>query len=136
MTRAIELEVLPAAIAYGVGVIPWSPLEGGLLGGVLTAEREGRRRLAGRAKALVDQHRDRIEAYEELCGKLGEQPANVALAWLLQRRGVTAPIVGPRTLAQLDSAQRALQVTLDEDVLAKLDEIFPGHKPAPEDYAW
>jgi len=136
MTRAIELEVLPAAIAYGVGVIPWSPLEGGLLGGVLTAEREGRRRLAGRAKAVVEQHRDRIEAYEELCGKLGEQPANVALAWLLYRRGVTAPIVGPRTLAQLDGVQRALTVALDPDILGQLDEIFPGYKPAPEHYAW
>src|SRR5215471_18558500 len=136
MTRAIELEVLPAAIAYGVGVIPWSPLEGGLLGGVLTAEREGRRRLAGRAKEVVDRHRDRIEKYEELCGKLGEQPANVALAWLLHRRGVTAPIVGPRTLAQLDGVQRALTLTLDSDVLGRLDEIFPGYTPAPEHYAW
>ena len=136
MTRAIELEVLPAAIAYGVGVIPWSPLEGGLLGGVLTAEREGRRRLAGRAKELVDRHRDQIDAYEELCGKLGEQPANVALAWLLHRRGVTAPIVGPRTLAQLDGVRRALALALDEEVLGRLDEIFPGYRPAPEHYAW
>ena len=119
-----------------MGVIPWSPLEGGLLGGVLTAEREGRRRLAGRAKELVDRHRDRIEAYEELCGKLGEQPANVALAWLLHRRGVTAPIVGPRTLAQLDGVRRALALALDEDVLGRLDEIFPGYMPAPEHYAW
>ena len=136
MTRAIELEVLPAARAYGVGVIPWSPLEGGLLGGVLKSEREGRRRLAGRSKQQVESHREEIQAYEDLCDKLGEEPASVALAWLLHVDGVTAPIIGPRTLAQLDSAQRALQVTLDEDVLAKLDEIFPGHKPAPEDYAW
>jgi aryl-alcohol dehydrogenase-like predicted oxidoreductase len=136
MTRAIELEVLPAARAYGVGVIPWSPLEGGLLGGVLKSEREGRRRLAGRSKQQVESHREEIQAYEDLCDKLGEEPASVALAWLLHVDGVTAPIIGPRTLAQLDSAQRALQVTLDDDVLARLDEIFPGHKPAPEDYAW
>ena len=136
LTREIELEVLPAAIDYGVGVIPWSPLEGGLLGGVLKSEREGRRRLAGRSKQQVESHREEIQAYEDLCDKLGEEPASVALAWLLHVDGVTAPIIGPRTLAQLDSAQRALQVTLDEDVLARLDEIFPGHKPAPEDYAW
>ena len=136
MTRDIELEVLPAARAYGVGVIPWSPLEGGLLGGVLAAEREGRRRLAGRAKAIVEAHRDRIEAYEELCGKLGEEPATVALAWLLGVDGVTAPIIGPRTLDQLDSAQRALAVTLDAGTRARLEEIFPGYKPAPEHYAW
>jgi NDP-hexose C3-ketoreductase / dTDP-4-oxo-2-deoxy-alpha-D-pentos-2-ene 2,3-reductase len=136
MTREIELEVLPAARAYGVGVIPWSPLEGGLLGGVLAAEREGRRRLAGRARDRVEAQRDQIEAYEELCGKLGEEPATVALAWLLHAGGVTAPIIGPRTLAQLDTAQRALGVTLDEGTLARLDEIFPGYKPAPEHYAW
>ena len=135
-TRTIELEVLPAARAYGVGVIPWSPLEGGLLGGVLAADREGRRRLAGRAKDLVDRHRERIEAYEDLCDKLGEEPAAVALAWLLHQDGVTGPIIGPRTLAQLDGAQRALEVRLAEDVLAQLDEIFPRYKPAPEHYAW
>jgi aryl-alcohol dehydrogenase-like predicted oxidoreductase len=135
-TRWIELEVLPAARGYGVGVIPWSPLEGGLLGGVLAAEREGRRRLAGRAKAVVEAHRDRIEAWEELCDKLGEAPAHVALAWLLHQEGVTAPIIGPRTSEQLDSAQRALDIRLDADVLARLDEIFPGYKTAPEHYAW
>jgi aryl-alcohol dehydrogenase-like predicted oxidoreductase len=135
-TRTIELEVLPAARAYGVGVIPWSPLEGGLLGGVLRSEREGRRRLGGRAKDVVDRNRERIEAWEDLCDKLGEEPASVALAWLLHQDGVTAPIIGPRTLAQLDGAQRALQVRLDEDVLAQLDEIFPRYKPAPEHYAW
>jgi aryl-alcohol dehydrogenase-like predicted oxidoreductase len=135
-TRWIELEVLPAARTYGVGIIPWSPLEGGLLGGVLAAEREGRRRLAGRAKAIVEAHRDRIEAWEELCGKLNEEPAHVALAWLLHQDGVTAPIIGPRTLEQLDSAQRALEIRLDADVLARLDEIFPGFKTAPEHYAW
>jgi aryl-alcohol dehydrogenase-like predicted oxidoreductase len=136
LTRNIELEVLPAARSYGVGVIPWSPLQGGLLGGVLKAEQEGRRRLAGSAKALVEAHRDRFEAYEELCGKLGEEPASVALAWLLHVDGVTAPIIGPRTLAHLDGAQRALSVTLDSGVLAQLDDIFPGYKPAPEHYAW
>src|ERR1700742_974924 len=127
-TRWIELEVLPAARAYGVGVIPWSPLEGGLLGGVLAAEREGRRRLAGRAKLIVETHRERIEAWEELCGKLGEEPAHVALAWLLHQDGVTGPIIGPRTLDQLDTAQRALDIRLDADILARLDEIFPGYK--------
>src|ERR1700730_6931673 len=131
-TRWIELEVLPAARAYGVGVIPWSPLEGGLLGGVLAAEREGRRRLAGRAKLIVEANRERIEAWEELCGKLGEQAGAMALAWLLHQDGVTAPIIGPRTLGQLETAQRALEIRLDADVLARLDEIVPGYKTAPE----
>jgi aryl-alcohol dehydrogenase-like predicted oxidoreductase len=136
MTRHIELEVLPAAIEYGVGVIPWSPLHGGLLGGVLRKEREGRRRLAGRAKQTVEEQRERIEAFEELCEKLGEEPANVALAWLLHQEGVTAPIIGPRTAGQLDDAQRAVTLTLDDEVLKRLDELFPGYQPAPEHYAW
>ena len=136
VSRTIELEVLPAARAYGVGVIPWSPLGGGLLGGVLKSDREGRRRLVGRAKETVEANRDAFAAYEDLCDKLGEEPADVALAWLLGQDGVTAPIIGPRTLAQFDGAQRALAVTLDSETLARLDEIFPGYKPAPEHYAW
>ena len=128
--------MLPAAKAYGVGLIPWSPLGGGLLGGVLKSEREGRRRLVGRAKQTVEANREKFAAYEDLCDKMGEEPADVALAWLLHQDGVTAPIIGPRTLAQFDGAQRALAISLDEAVLRQLDEIFPGYKPAPEHYAW
>jgi aryl-alcohol dehydrogenase-like predicted oxidoreductase len=136
MTRHIELEVLPAAIEYGVGVIPWSPLHGGLLGGVLRQERQGRRRLAGRAKQTVEENREQIAGYEDLCRELGEEPANVALAWLLYQEGVTGPIVGPRTVGQLDDAQRAVTLILDDDVLKRLDGLFPGYQPAPEHYAW
>jgi len=136
MTRMIELEVLPAAIHYGVGIIPWSPLEGGLLGGVLRKEREGARRVSGRAKEAVEQHREQIEAYEQFCEEIGEEPGAVALAWLLHQDGVTAPIIGPRTLAQLDDAQRALTLPLDSDGLKRLDAIFPGYRTAPEHYAW
>jgi aryl-alcohol dehydrogenase-like predicted oxidoreductase len=136
LTREVELEVLPAARAYGLGVIPWSPLHGGLLGGVLRKEREGHRRTSGRAKDSLEAHRDQIAAYEDLCAELGEEPADVALAWLLSRPGVTGPIVGPRTVEQLDGALHALELTLDEKVLARLDEIFPGYRPAPEHYAW
>jgi aryl-alcohol dehydrogenase-like predicted oxidoreductase len=136
LTRDIELEVLPAARAYGVGVIPWSPLQGGLLGGVLKKEQEGRRRTAGRAQETLNQHRDQIEAYENLCDKLGEKPANVALAWLLHQDGVTAPIIGPRTMEQLDDPLHAVDLSLSEETLQQLDDIFPGFKPAPEHYAW
>jgi aryl-alcohol dehydrogenase-like predicted oxidoreductase len=136
MTREIELEVLPAAIDYGVGVIPWSPLHGGLLGGVLRKERQGRRRVAGRARETVERNRDQIEAYELFCEELGEEPATVALAWLLHQDGVTGPIIGPRTRDQLDEACAAVDLRLDEDALKRLDAIFPGYKPAPEHYAW
>ncbi len=107
-----------------------------MLGGVLRKEREGRRRLSGRAKEAVAQNRDQIESYEIFCEELGAEPATVALAWLLHQDGVTAPIVGPRTLGHLDDAQHALALALDEDSLKRLDAIFPGYKPAPEHYAW
>jgi aryl-alcohol dehydrogenase-like predicted oxidoreductase len=136
MTRDIELEVLPAAISYGVGIIPWSPLDGGLLGGVLKKERDGRRRLGGRARERVERSREQIEAYENLCDEIGEEPGSVALAWLLHQEGVTGPIIGPRTAGQLEDAQRAVSLHLDDDVLKRLDSIFPGYRSAPEHYAW
>jgi aryl-alcohol dehydrogenase-like predicted oxidoreductase len=134
--RAIELEVLPAARHYGLGVIPWSPLCGGLLGGVLRKEAEGVRRTQGRAKEFLQEHRQQVQDYEDLCAEIGRDPAHVALAWLLSRDGVTGPIIGPRTIEQLDDALQALEVTLDDKTLARLDEIWPGHTTAPEDYAW
>ena len=136
LVREVELEVLPTALEYGLGVIPWSPLQGGLLGGVLAKEKEGIRRREGRAKESLKKHRKQIKAYEELCESLGEQPANVGLAWLLHQPAVTAPIIGPRTMDHLDTAERAVKLQLDDETLEKLDEIFPGYKTAPEHYAW
>ena len=136
LTRQVELEVLPAAQHYGLGVIPWSPLHGGLLGGVLRKQQEGKRRLEGRAAETVATHRDQIEQYEAFAAELGREPGDVALAWLLHQPAVTAPIVGPRTMDQLTAAIRAVDLRLDDKALARLDEIFPGHRTAPEDYAW
>jgi aryl-alcohol dehydrogenase-like predicted oxidoreductase len=136
LVRDVELEVLPAAQYYGLGVIAWSPLQGGLLGGVVRKEREGKRRLEGRARDTLDAHRGQIEQFEDFAAELGHEPGEVALAWLLHQPAVTAPIVGPRTHEQFESAVRALTVELDEKALAQLDQIFPGHKTAPEDYAW
>jgi aryl-alcohol dehydrogenase-like predicted oxidoreductase len=136
INRDIELEVIPAAEHYGLGVIPWSPLHGGLLGGVLRKEREGKRRLEGRAAATVADKRAQIEAYEDFAAELGQEPGDIALAWLLRQPAVTAPIVGPRIQQHLDAAVRALDVDLDEKALARLDEIFPGYRTAPEHYAW
>ena len=128
--------MLPACRAYGLGVIPWSPLGGGLLGGVLKKQSEGRR--AGeRVQKKIDELRPQLERYEGLCKELGEEPANVALAWLLHRPGVTGPIIGPRTKEQIDETLRAVEITLSDEVLAKLDAIFPGPGgEAPEAYAW
>lgn len=136
LTRNLELEVIPAAQQYGLGLIPWSPLHGGLLGGVLKKERDGVRRTEGRAAETLKKHQDQILQYEDLADDLGHEPGDVALAWLLHQPAVTAPIVGPRTQEQLDAAIRALDVKLDADALKRLDDIFPGHRTAPEDYAW
>ena len=135
--RTVELEVLPAAKAYGLGVLPWSPLGGGLLGGVLAQQaREGRRAKEALQKR-IEKHRTKLEAYEALCRELGEAPAHVALAWLLSNDAVTAPIVGPRSVAQLDDVQHALELELSTEVLAKLDVIWPGPGgKAPQAYAW
>ncbi|MCA1996209.1 MAG: aldo/keto reductase [Armatimonadetes bacterium] len=133
--RHVERDLLPACEAYGVGVIPWSPLAGGLLGGVLKKIEEGRRASEGMQKAIAE-NREKLEKWEDLCRSIGEEPANVALAWLLTRPAVTAPIIGPRTLDQLDGALRALEIQLSDEVLQKIDEIFPGYKPSPEGYAW
>jgi aryl-alcohol dehydrogenase-like predicted oxidoreductase len=134
--RQVELEVLPACRDLGLGVIPWSPLHGGLLGGVLRKEREGSRRYSGRAKDALEENRTRLEDYEDFCEGFGEEPAHVGLAWLLHQPAVTAPIIGPRTMSQLDDSLRALEIKLGEKELQRLDEIWPGYKTAPEHYAW
>jgi aryl-alcohol dehydrogenase-like predicted oxidoreductase len=136
MARTVELEVLPAAERYGIGIIPWSPLQGGLLGGVLKKAAEGRRRQGQRSQDALRRSEDQIRAYEDLCDELGENPANVALAWLLHQPAVTAPIIGPRTIEQFDDAQRAVKLELSGETLRQLDAIFPGYQPAPQHYAW
>ena len=135
-TRMVELEVIPACRAYGLGLIAWSPLGGGLLAGVLRKVAEGRRANAS-MQAQIEQHRGQLEAYEALCAELGEEPADVGLAWLLHNPVVTAPIVGPRTATQLDGSLRALEITLSDEIVKRLDAIWPGPGgEAPEAYAW
>ncbi len=135
--RTIELEVLPACEHYGVGMIPWSPLGGGLLGGVLADRAAGGRRGNQNIQDRIEDMRPQLEQWEKFCAELGHAPADVALAWLLTNPVVTAPIIGPRTVEQVDGAMGALDVQLDADALARLDEIFPGPGgPAPEAYAW
>ena len=131
--RTVERDLLPACESYGVGVIPWSPLGGGLLGGILDKPSEGRR---ADMDKQIENNRSKLEPWEALCKEIDEKPADVALAWLLHQPAVTAPIIGPRTMEQLDGSLRALDIELSDETLKKLDEIFPGHKPSPEGYAW
>ncbi len=134
--RDVELEVLPAAQGYGLGVIPWSPLYGGVLGGILRKSSEGRA-VGDTTQRRLTKLRPQVERYEAFCDELGEHPADVGLAWLLAQPAVTAPIIGPRTVEQLDDSLRALTITLDEVALKQLDDIWPGPGgTAPEAYAW
>ncbi|GAA1571627.1 aldo/keto reductase [Streptomyces globosus] len=136
--RRAELEVIPAAQEYGLGVIPWSPLHGGLLGGAIRKAATSGRSASGRsADALANTAvRAQVQAYEDLLAKHGLEPGETALAWLLTRPGITGPIVGPRTQEQLASALRAVELDLPQEVLDGLDEVFPGPGPAPEAFAW
>ena len=133
LNRNIEQEVLPACKFYGLGVIPWSPLAGGLLGGVLQKATEGRR---SSMEDQVEKNRPKLEAWENLCRELGEKPADMALAWMIQNPIITAPIIGPRTMEQLEGSLRTLEIQISPETNQKLDEIFPGKKTAPEEYAW
>ena len=135
-SRKIELEVLPCCRELGLGVIPYSPMGGGLLCGVLDTPSTGRR---GRAsnRETIETHRPQFEAYEKLCASIGQPPANVALAWVLNNPDVTAPIIGPRTIEQLEENLSVLKLKLDDETLARLDEIWEGPGgEAPEAYAW
>jgi NDP-hexose C3-ketoreductase / dTDP-4-oxo-2-deoxy-alpha-D-pentos-2-ene 2,3-reductase len=136
VTRTIELEVLPACRAYGIAVLPYSPLGGGLLAGVLNGSSGGRRATA-EMQAGIEFMRPKLEKWEALCREIGERPADVAIAWLLCNPAVTAPILGPRTIEQFEASLRAVDVTLDAEVLNGLDRIFRGPGgAAPEAYAW
>ncbi|GAA4640519.1 aldo/keto reductase [Actinoallomurus vinaceus] len=132
LRRTVELEVLPACQDYGVGVLAWSPLGAGLLGGVLRKQDKGYS-----ASVEIGEHRARISEFEAFCDESGDHPARIALAWLLRQPAVTAPIVGPRNVEQLDEAVRSLETKIDREMLARLDEIFPGPGgAAPEAYSW
>ena len=135
-SRTIELEVLPCCRELGLGVIPYSPMGGGLLCGVLdnpTTGRRGRESL----RQTIERHRSQLEAYEELCTSIGQPPANVALAWVLSNSDITAPIIGPRTVEQLADNLSVLELELDDEILTRLDEIWTGPGgEAPEAYAW
>jgi len=140
LTRHVELEVVPAAAALGIGILPYSPLHFGALSGALRKQRDG---VPGRsvlhAADRVEPHRAALAEYEKLCAALGQDPTTVALAWLRSRPGVTAPIIGPRTAEQLDQALAALSTDLTVETLARLDELFPPigkGGPGPEAWAW
>ena len=134
--RMVELEVIPACRHYGLGLLPWSPLGGGLLGGALEKKDSGRRG-AEKFDHYIESKREQLERYESLCRRIGHPPGEVGLAWLLHNPAVTAPVIGPRTIEQLESAVSAASIEMDQETLDQLDEIFPGPGgEAPKAYAW
>ena len=136
LNRHIELEVIPACKAQGVSIIPWSPLGGGILGGIIKKQFSGRTR-RGELDNKVQEMKNQLETYEKLCEDLGEAPANVALAWMLKNETIASPIIGPRTIEQVRETLRAVEIKLDDATMKKLDEIWPGPgNQAPEAYAW
>lgn len=134
--RMIELEVVPTCREFGIGIIPYSPLAGGLLGGFKKESTEGRR-TSEHIKSRKQEYAEKMRAYQAFCDEINQEPANVALAWLLTNPTVTAPIIGPRTLSQLDESIKSLEIKFSDEQLVKLDSIWPGPGgEAPEAYAW
>ena len=145
LCRYPELEVLPAAEAFGIGLIPYMPLAGGLLTGKKQSV-EGSRtaQVEGEYGVELGESNQQMAAFSALCQELGEKEHVVAIAWTLAQPAVDSPIVGVRTVAHLDGLDRATELQLGDDVLEQLDEIFDINKgrplrvsrPAPEAYAW
>ncbi|MFH8573075.1 aldo/keto reductase [Streptomyces sp. NPDC017993] len=141
VTRYVELELIPAAQRYGVAVLAWSPLHGGLLSGALRKLEEGTavKTAQGRAMQALEAHRVAVAGYEKLCAGIGADPAEVGMAWVMSRPGVTAPVIGPRSIGQLESALGALDLNLTDELLAEIDQLFPplgNGGPGPEAWAW
>jgi len=146
--RFIELEVLPAARKYGIAVIPWSPLGGGLLAGMSGAEATSRRNINPEQARKRELFKANLDKWQAFCKDLGQRPADVALAWMLHIPGITAPIIGPRTMQQLEESLQALAIKLTPEHMKKIDEIWPPvrhidatyihptRNEAPEAYAW
>lgn len=132
VTREIEMEVIPAAQHYGVGVLAWSPLHRGLLTGVTDLEHARGRYTPEQVERL----HDKLVLFEALCAERGAAPSQVALAWVLRQPGITGAVIGPSRTAQFEDALAAMQMRLDDEVVARLDEIFPGYKTSPEQFAW
>jgi aryl-alcohol dehydrogenase-like predicted oxidoreductase len=144
LVRAVERDVLPVCEQFGMGVIPWSPLAGGWLSGKWRkgASTESRRAVMIPARydmTLPDNQRklEAADALAALADELGIPLIHLALAFVLRHPAVTAPIIGPRTMEQLEGQLGAVDVELTDDVLDRIDEIVPpGTNLNPVDAGW
>jgi aryl-alcohol dehydrogenase-like predicted oxidoreductase len=145
LCRYPELEVLPASLDMGIGVIPYMPLAGGLLTGK-TQSIEGSRtsQVEDEYGIKLGQTNSMMAQFSELCKEIGESESVVAIAWTLAHPAIPSAIVGIRTFQHLDNMDRAAELKLDAEIMHRLDEIFPTQagrslrtgKTAPEAYAW
>ena len=117
-----SLRILSGALEGGINLVDTADVYGWELGQGITEK--------------IEKRKKQIRAYEALCRDLGEKPSVVALAWLLHQPDVSAPLIGPRTMEQLEESLRALEFDLDRETLESLDSIWPGPGQAPEAYTW
>jgi aryl-alcohol dehydrogenase-like predicted oxidoreductase len=144
LNRAPELEVLPAALDFGIGIMAYMPLAGGLLAGKLKSTKGSRtQELESEYDIRLGQENEQLAEFSALCRDLGETEAVTATAWTLQHPAVTTAIVGIHDEAQLDTLVRASEVRLEEDAIRRLNRIFDINKgrklrqgAAPEAYSW
>ena len=144
LCRYPELEVLPAAREFGIGVIPYMPLAGGLLTGKLQSAAGSRTSQVEREYGItLGSENKQFQEYSALCKEIGEKEHVVAIAWTLANPAISSPIVGIRKVEHLDGLDRAAELELDVETLKRLDEIFSINKgrdlltgPAPEAYSW
>jgi aryl-alcohol dehydrogenase-like predicted oxidoreductase len=146
LTRGIEADVLPVAQRYGMGVIPWSPLAGGMLSGRHrrgTAPEPSHRQRLWERRGMVrsgpaeDVKRAAAEDLAELADKFGLTMIELALAFVINHPAVTSAIIGPRTMEHLEAQLSAPDVTLPEELLDAIDDIVPpGTTLNPADVGW
>ena len=144
VSREIEFEIVPAALYNNVGLLPWSPLAAGFLSGKYSRNTQaGSQTRAGSGNPLNDhifgdltaknQNWDTLDTVREIAGEIGATLSQVALSWVTNRPGVAAPIIGARTLQQLEGNLTAAELDLDEASTARLDQVSA---PTPNDYPY
>jgi aryl-alcohol dehydrogenase-like predicted oxidoreductase len=144
LNRYPELEVLPAAQDFGIGILAYMPLAGGLLTGKIQAEDGSRtRQVENEYSIQLGEGNTQFADFASLCRELGQPEHIVAIAWTLMQPAVHSAIVGIRTLEHLEGIERAAELRLEPEVMERLDKIFsinagrPLHSgPAPEAYSW
>lgn len=134
LSRLPEIELNPVCKEQGIGIVVWSPLQMGLLSGSYKKELTPDQRSKKFYGKIEESKLEQLKEFTALCNEIGEKEAIVATAWILQREGITAVNIGPRTVSHMDLLQAA-ELKPCQEILRKLDEIFPGYGEAPFIYS-